>query len=166
MTAVRDCGQTERIHAFAGGELTGDAADDVRDHLATCVACQAELTEVLQLDAAVIDRTAGVVSLAWYRQRRVQLAAVALAVAASAAIYLALPHRGAPVAHDAVAVVLAPRRAIEARLAWPGARDAPRCPRPRSAPAAQRRAPPGGPPARARGRLRRRARRSRGPRAG
>jgi hypothetical protein len=121
MTAVRDCGQTERIHAFAGGELTGDAAAGVRDHLATCAACQAELTEVLQLDAAVIDRTAGVVSLAWYRQRRVQLAAVAMAVAASAAIYLALPHRGAPVAHDAVAVVLAPRRAVEARLAWPGA---------------------------------------------
>jgi len=121
MTAARDCGQAARIHAFADGELTGAAADEARDHLATCAACQAELAELLQLDAAVIDRKPAVSSLAWYRQRRVQVAAVTMAVAASVAIYVALPHRASPVPSDVVAVALSPHRLIEARLAWPGA---------------------------------------------
>jgi anti-sigma factor RsiW len=80
MTAPRDCIYLERTHAFADGELAGAAADDARDHLATCEACQAELADVLQLDAAVADRkAAGVISLAWYRRRHLQFAGVALA---------------------------------------------------------------------------------------
>jgi len=123
VTARRDCGHLERTHAFADGELTGAAADAVRDHLATCEACQAELAEVLQLDAAVADRrTVGVISLAWYRRRPLQVAGVALAVAASVTIYLALPRGGGPGAPQ-VAVALAPRRVVEARLAWRGAAD-------------------------------------------
>jgi cellulose synthase operon protein C len=123
VTALRDCTYLERTHAFADGELVGAAADAARDHLATCDACQAELAEVLQLDAAVADRrTVGVISLAWYRRRPLQIAGVALAVAASVTIYLSLPRDGGPGAPQ-VAVALAPRRAVEARLAWSGAAD-------------------------------------------
>jgi hypothetical protein len=123
VTAPRDCTYLERTHAFADGELAGAAADAARDHLATCDACQAELTEVLQLDAAVADRRAvGVISLAWYRRRPLQLAGAALAVAASVTIYRSLPRDGGPGAPQ-VAVALAPRRVVEARLAWSGATD-------------------------------------------
>ncbi|HEX8111844.1 MAG TPA: zf-HC2 domain-containing protein, partial [Kofleriaceae bacterium] len=52
-----DCPEIERTHALADGELTGDAADAARDHLATCAVCQSELADVLLLDAAV--RAAG-----------------------------------------------------------------------------------------------------------
>jgi cellulose synthase operon protein C len=149
MTAPHECEQLERVHAFADGELSGTDADELRDHLATCAACQAELAELLQLDAAVTAMAAGiavtgaasgadaaaasgadalaaslaapvppVISLAWYRQRRVQLAAVAFAAAASVAIYVALPGAGTPVGPVPVAIALAPRRVVEARLAW------------------------------------------------
>jgi hypothetical protein len=122
MTA--DCPEIERTHALADGELTGGAADAARDHLATCAACQAELTDVLQLDAAVAaaGRRTPVISLAWYRQRRLQVAAAAVAAAAAAVVYLALPprHPGAPAGSE-VALALAPRRMTEARLAWSGA---------------------------------------------
>jgi hypothetical protein len=121
MTEAPDCAELERTHALADGELTGDAADAARDHLATCAGCQAELADVLQLDAAVAERRpAAVISLAWYRRRKLQVAAVAVAAAAAVAVCVALPRSGAPVA-PAVAVALAPRRMTEARLAWPGA---------------------------------------------
>ena len=99
MTA-HDCSEIERTHALADGELTGAAAAAARDHLATCEACQTELADVLQLDAAVAAaaRRAPVVSLAWYRQRRLQVAAAAVAAAAAVTVYLALPHPRTPVA--------------------------------------------------------------------
>src|SRR5215813_5982193 len=120
------CAEIERTHALADGELTGAAADAARDHLATCAACQAELAEVLQLDAAVAaaGHRAPVISLAWYRQRRLQVAAAAVAAAAAVVVYLALPprHPGAPAeAGGEIALALAPHRVTEARLAWPGA---------------------------------------------
>src|SRR5262245_33494155 len=137
MTQAQDCAEIERTHALADGELSGAAADAARDHLATCEVCQAELADVLQIDAAAAaqrarrgrrsDRT-GVVSLAWYRQRRIQVAAAAGAAAAAVVVYFALPHprvpgdradRNAP--GTQVAIALAPHRMTEARLAWPGA---------------------------------------------
>src|SRR5215470_2586196 len=117
-----DCPEIERTHALADGELTGATADAARDHLATCAWCQAELADVLQLDAAVAARrSAGpaVISLAWYRRRRLQVAAVALAAAAAVVIYLALPPTQTPAPQ--LALGLAPHRMTEARLAWPGA---------------------------------------------
>lgn len=123
MTAP-DCPEIERTHALADGELTGPAADAARDHLATCAICQAELTDVLQLDAAVVAAAgqAPVISLAWYRRRLLQVTAVAVAAAAAVAVYLVLPapHPGGPAGAEAV-VALAPHRVTEARLAWPGA---------------------------------------------
>jgi hypothetical protein len=122
---ANDCPEIERTHALADGELTGDTADAARDHLATCAMCRAELADALQLDAAVAaaGRRAPVISLAWYQQRRLQVAAAAMAAAAAVVVYLALP-RGAGLpagTADPVALALAPRRVIEARLAWPGA---------------------------------------------
>ena len=166
MTQATECTRLEDVHALADGELSGDAADAIRDHLATCSSCQAELAELLLLDAAVLDRRsvvaaqpragiggeasaaaqcggppevvvtgpasepaqrgepadrapAPVVSLAWYRQRRLALAVTTVIVAAAAGVllYLTVP-RGRP-APDAVA--LAPHRVLEARLAWSGA---------------------------------------------
>ncbi|HEY0484318.1 MAG TPA: CHAT domain-containing protein [Kofleriaceae bacterium] len=118
--AAPECAEIERTHALADGELSGAAADAARDHLATCASCQGELADLLQLDAAVAARRSAVISLAWYRQRRLQVAAVAAAAAAAVAVFLALPRPGAPVT-PTVAVALAPHRATEARLAWPGA---------------------------------------------
>ena len=125
---IADCPEIERTHALADGELTGVAADAARDHLAICAACQAELADVLQLDAAVAaaGHRAPVIALAWYRQRRLQVAAVAVAAAAAVVVYLALPPRhpgGAPGAEAGAEneIALAPRRVTEARLAWPGA---------------------------------------------
>jgi hypothetical protein len=118
--AAPECAEIERTHALADGELGGAAADAARDHLATCASCQGELADLLQLDAAVGARRSAVISLAWYRQRRLQVAAVAVAAAAAVAVFLALPRPGAPVT-PMVAVALAPHRATEARLAWPGA---------------------------------------------
>lgn len=121
MTAAHDCAELEHTHALADGELTGAAADAARDHLAICAVCRAELADVLQLEAVTAGRGAQVISLAWYRQRKVQVAAAGLAAAAAVVVYLAIPPR-APVAPQvAVAVALAPGRMTEARLAWSGA---------------------------------------------
>ena len=44
-----DCGQRDRVHRFADGELLPGEAEAVRAHLRSCAACQAELGDVLQL---------------------------------------------------------------------------------------------------------------------
>ena len=120
MTAAHDCAELEHTHALADGELTGIAADAARDHLASCAVCQAELSDVLQLEAVVAGRGAQVISLAWYRQRKLQVAAAAVAAAAAVVVYISLPPPRAPV-EPGVAVALAADRMTEARLAWPGA---------------------------------------------
>ncbi|HEX4419409.1 MAG TPA: CHAT domain-containing protein [Kofleriaceae bacterium] len=132
MTAPGDCEHIERTCALVDGELTGDAADAARDHLAGCAVCQAELADALQLDAAVAEHTravaqreAGVVSIAWYRRRPAQIATAAVAAAAAVVVYLSVPRHPAPTdpasPGTAVALALAPHRSLEARLAWPGA---------------------------------------------
>ncbi|HET9619881.1 MAG TPA: zf-HC2 domain-containing protein, partial [Kofleriaceae bacterium] len=129
------CAHLERTYAFADGELAGDTAEAARDHLATCAVCQAELAELLQLDAAVAERAvaeahrqAGVTSLAWYRRRSAHLATAALAAAAAVVVIVALRSNretgvgpGPLGTGPAVTVALAPHRLIEARVAWPGA---------------------------------------------
>ena len=47
-----------RIHALADGELAGDEAERVRDHLADCAACQAELEDVMVVRALAEERPA------------------------------------------------------------------------------------------------------------
>ena len=114
------CEHVERTHALADGELTGAIADDARDHLAGCETCQNEFSDALQLDAAVTEAPSNIVSIAWYRQRKVQLASAALAAAAGVAIYVAVS-RPKPPQEDhpqIAAIALAPNRGVEARLAW------------------------------------------------
>lgn len=110
------CPESARVHALMDGELRSADADDLRAHLAGCAICQAELADIMQLDAMVRERGGAAPSLAWYRRRKVQLAGLALAAAAAAAIVVTLPRTRPP-----EAVALAPRRMTEARLAWPGA---------------------------------------------
>jgi hypothetical protein len=113
---VTDCEHIEQTHALASGALAGDAADAARDHLADCEACQAAFHDALQLDAAVAEAPAAVVSLAWYRRRKIQLAGLAMAAAAGVILYLTLPRGGAPT--DTAVIALAPKRGVEVRLAW------------------------------------------------
>ena len=117
------CAHLAQTRELANGALADAAADAARDHLVGCAICQAELAEILQLDAIVAEHQPradrGVISLAWYRRRKLQLAALAVAAAAGVAIYLALPPR--TVAPEVATIALAPRRAVEARLAWSGA---------------------------------------------
>ena len=51
-----DCPELERTHALADGELSGAEADAARSHLATCRICQAELADVMQMDASTYER--------------------------------------------------------------------------------------------------------------
>lgn len=117
---MTECPQLERTHALADGELTGEAAQSARDHVAACSLCQAELADVMQL-AALPAATAGdVISLAWYRRRAVQSAAVAISLAAGVALYVSNERRGS-VDAPRVALALTSERSLEARLAWSGA---------------------------------------------
>jgi hypothetical protein len=111
-------------HALADGELAGAEADAARTHLATCPICQAELADIVQLEALPppAPRIAPVIELAWYRRRTVQVGA-AVAMAAAAAIALVISRPRAREQHaEHVQVALAPHRAIEARLSWSVAR--------------------------------------------
>lgn len=44
------CAWEERVSALADGELEGDVAEDVREHLAECDSCARWLSDVLQLE--------------------------------------------------------------------------------------------------------------------
>ena len=143
-----DCPELERTHALADGELDGAEADAARDHLATCERCQAELADLMQLEAVSAPKTvatrdrsdhhkpdralealiakhaapAKVVDLAWYRSRRFQLGAAVVALAAAALVYLSTRRRTAtPSDVEPPRIALADKRATEARLAWSGA---------------------------------------------
>ena len=115
--------ELELVHALADGELTGAEADRMREHLATCAECQAELADVMQLASLSEPRVAkggggDVISLAWYRRRNVQLATLAVAAAAGVALYLATSKKPVSPEPPHVQVALAPKRQLEARVSW------------------------------------------------
>jgi hypothetical protein len=111
--------ELELVHALADGELSQADAERARDHLATCAECQAELADILQLAAVAPARAGGdVISLAWYRRRKFQLASLAVVAAAGVVLYLATSKRG-PDGHEPRAqIALAPKRQLEARVSW------------------------------------------------
>ncbi len=117
---MSDCVEVEQTHLLADGELSGDAAEAVRAHLATCESCQAELADLMQLAALPTPapaRATDVIPLAWYRRRAAQIGGVALAAAAGLAIYLGTkPRASSP--PSVVALALASDRQLEARVAW------------------------------------------------
>jgi hypothetical protein len=105
----------ERLSDFAAGGLDAGAADRMRDHVATCAACQAALLDILQLDAraaAAGARTAARITP--LRRRWPIVIASAAVVAAAAAIAMVALRGRAPSAAPALA--LAPGRSIEGRL--------------------------------------------------
>ena len=117
----------DRVHEFVDGELSEADADAFRDHLATCSACEAELTDALVLAALADDvavseashKAADVVPLAWYRRKRVIVAAPLLMVAA-AAVILFMRRPSSPGGATEVILALAPNRSIEGRVGWAG----------------------------------------------
>jgi len=62
ITHTMECRQLGQLDALVDGELTQGAADEMRVHLAICAACQAELAELLQLDAMITDHGIAVTS--------------------------------------------------------------------------------------------------------
>ena len=114
-----------RAAEYLEGTLGPDAEAAFLDHLTRCAACQAALTDDLQLrDREALDRArlteAGggrhgrVLPIAWLRRRSVGVAAVALA--AAAVMLVVVPrHPATP------ALALAPARSIEIRLGHPAA---------------------------------------------
>ena len=139
----------DQVHAFADGELSPEEADTFRVHLGTCAHCQAELEDILQLQAlggrlaetpqaevpqpSVRTRQGGSHSWdaapsrafrpAWNRRRNL-VAAVALTGSLAAVLALGVFRApgllGAESGREALA--LAPTRSLEARLSWSGAR--------------------------------------------
>ncbi len=127
---MKSCPEIERTHALADGELSDTEADAARDHLADCEVCQAELSDVLQLGAAVADagvaNKSNVISLAGYKRKRALIAGgVAMAAAAAATIFLVTrPPATDPKQPPQVAQLelgLAKARQFEGRIDWAGA---------------------------------------------
>ncbi|MCE9669137.1 CHAT domain-containing protein [Myxococcus stipitatus] len=132
----------DQVHAFADGELPADEAERFREHLGTCVQCQEELDDILQLQAlgeglarqeaaapvahaapAPPARSAAASERAfrpaWSRRRSwVAAAALSGSLAAVFAVVALRPRTGNV---ETVALALAPTRSLEARLSWPGA---------------------------------------------
>ncbi|MDY7225905.1 zf-HC2 domain-containing protein [Hyalangium rubrum] len=138
------------VHAFADGELEPAEADAFRVHLGTCEQCQAELNDILQLQAlsgrlastqtqassasappaqelrpSQASRPAEEASSrafrpAWSRRRRTALTLV-LGGSLAAAFALAVLREPGPGAGKPEALALAPTRSLEARLSYGGA---------------------------------------------
>lgn len=131
------------VHAFADGELEPAEAEAFREHLGTCEQCQAELDDILQLQAlsgrlASMDAKPAPAPVeaarpveapssrafrpAWSRRRRAGLSVLlggALAAAFAVAV-LRTPGNGLD-SGKPEALALAPTRSMEARLSYEGA---------------------------------------------
>jgi cellulose synthase operon protein C len=117
---MSECPELERTHALADGELNAVEADAARAHLATCKECQAELDDVMQLDALPAPRAASdarVISLAWYRRRSITIGTLGVVVLAAAGVAFVWWKRPMP-APPTTKLALATNRALEPRLAW------------------------------------------------
>jgi cellulose synthase operon protein C len=120
----------DQVHAFADGELEPAQAEAFRQHLGACEPCQAELGDILQLQALGERLGAQLAAVpavapggrafrpAWSRRRA--LLAVGLGGALAAALALVVV-RSPGLREDPVALALAPTRSLEARLSWEGA---------------------------------------------
>ncbi|QSQ20661.1 CHAT domain-containing protein [Pyxidicoccus parkwayensis] len=141
----------DQVHAFADGELSPEEADTFRVHLATCEQCQADLDDILQLQALggrlseleskpaqptqpahrahegeLHTRREAAPSRAFrpaWSQRRARVAGLALVGSLAAVLaVVVLRSPGAGVDEgEHIALALAPTRSMEARLSWSGA---------------------------------------------
>lgn len=123
------------VHAFADGELEPAEAESFREHLGTCEQCQAELDDILQLQAlsgrlASMDAKPAPAPVeaapsrafrpAWSRRRRAGLS-VLVGGALAAAFAFAVLRTPGPGGDVPEALALAPTRSMEARLSYGGA---------------------------------------------
>ncbi|HZI14666.1 MAG TPA: zf-HC2 domain-containing protein, partial [Myxococcus sp.] len=131
----------DQVHAFADGELSPEEADAFRLHLGTCAQCQADLDDILQLQALGgrlaqaeakqatqpaapprrDEKPQRAFRPAWSRRR--SLAAVAL-TGSLAAVFALVALRTDSLDVSGVKpqeLALAPTRSLEARLSWDGA---------------------------------------------
>jgi hypothetical protein len=100
---------------LAAGALDASAADRMRDHVATCAACQAALLDILQLDARAAAAGGRAAARVTPLRRRWPIVAAGAAVMAAAAV-LAIVAVRSPAPPAAPVVALAPGRSIEGRL--------------------------------------------------
>ncbi|HEX4449967.1 MAG TPA: CHAT domain-containing protein [Kofleriaceae bacterium] len=115
---MSECSELARTHALADGELNPAEAEAARAHLATCKDCQAELDDVMQLDALPAPRRdARVISLAWYRRRSTKIGTIGVIALAAAGVAFVWWKRPVP-APQTTTLALASNRALEPRLAW------------------------------------------------
>ncbi|MCY0998956.1 CHAT domain-containing protein [Myxococcus sp. MISCRS1] len=144
MSAPEPMDPHDLVHAFADGELSQEEAEQFREHLATCEACQEELDDILQLQAlgtrlgaeeareAPRDVTTPVPQQpvasapprafrpAWSRRKWVAAAALSGSLAALL-VLVAVRSGPSSVRDDSQLLALAPTRSMEARLSWSGA---------------------------------------------
>ncbi|MCP3136197.1 CHAT domain-containing protein [Pyxidicoccus xibeiensis] len=139
MSALEPTDIHDQVQAFADGELSPEEADTFRVHLGTCAQCQADLDDILQLQALssrLVDVEQQEVAPAppprqeaeprrafrpaWSRRNRVAAAALAGSLAAVLALVV-LRSPGLSTGQGAEALALAPTRSLEARLSWEGA---------------------------------------------
>jgi len=132
MSGTSDMGEDihELVHAFADGELEPAQADTFRAHLGTCEQCQAELNDILQLQAlsgrlaeprapqAEAPAESNVLRPAWGKRRTVMTVVLGGAVAAAFAVAVLRPQRGSEDAGGPTTLALAPTRSLEARLSY------------------------------------------------
>jgi tetratricopeptide (TPR) repeat protein len=123
------------VHAFADGELEPTEAEAFRAHLATCERCQAELNDILQLQALSgrlasaqapsVPRqpapSSNVLRPVWGRRRTALTVVLGGAVAAAFTLAVLRVPAGGPGGVGAEALALAPTRSLEARLSYGGA---------------------------------------------
>lgn len=135
MSGTSDMGEDihELVHAFADGELEPAQADTFRAHLGTCEQCQAELNDILQLQAlsgrlapaqapqapqAEAPADSNVIRPAWGKRRAVMTVVLGGAVAAAFAVAVLRPQRGSEDSGEPATLALAPTRSLEARLSY------------------------------------------------
>jgi tetratricopeptide (TPR) repeat protein len=130
MSGMSDMGDDmhDLVHAFADGELEPTEAEAFREHLAACEQCQAELNDILQLQA-LSGRLAAtqeappsnVLRPMWGRRRTALTVVLGGAVAAAFALAVLRVPSGSTNGVGPEALALAPTRSLEARLSYGGA---------------------------------------------
>jgi len=137
MSGNSDMGEDihDLVHAFADGELEPAEADAFRTHLGTCEKCQAELHDILQLQA-LSGRLAApqtprqeeapsnvIRPTTWGRRRTAMTVVLGGAVAAAFALAMLRAPGGNENTEASTTLALAPTRSLEARLSYGEARD-------------------------------------------
>ncbi len=123
-----------KVNAFFDGELAAEEAEAFRAHLGACEDCARSMAELAELEGIVSAHRAEVreqirivqpapapvvVPMASHRRWKILVPAAASLVAAAAAAWLVLgKHAAPPVAEAPLALLDAPSRSLEPRLAY------------------------------------------------